>query len=1079
MAYITARDLRAVVPDQYRDAALADTEGGQPDPGLLSAVIEAACTEVDALIEGRVRLPFSVAIPGKIKTAALYIALETLFVRRGVEMPEALARKVSWWRDWLSKVGEGELRATAPDVPGSPTSTSGGTIVSRPSVMGSGGMIGCLLAAVLSLALRADAAISPRDFSFSAPATNLIDSADYLEWSQGETVRLRYTLLAQPLAAQDLRWEITDRSNLWVNAEPSVSGRTSTWTLPPTNSVLPAGRYEGRVAAYTRSGTNLTFHRVLAWQDIRVHAARDPASLIVCSPIAAIEYFATTGALAEATASAQSNLAAHADNTDNPHGVTAEQIGALTAETDAAALSAIASVSGRVDTVEGWGDHAEAGYALSSALLGYLPSAQAATQYLSVAAAASAYQPLGAYGTETNTAYRGDWGASVSNLAAQAAGWGDHAAAGYLTAESDTAALSAVSAVSGRVDVVESWGDHAEAGYLTAETDPAFAAAPAYGITTDLIAAWNLAYGWGNHASAGYLTNESDPAGIAALGMFSNSVFSIMNDMSSDIVYAVSLAEGASTGSEPLWTAASNSVLYVGDVADVAYGTATDEAYRGDWGAAVSNAAVLRSIATVPVFDAYSAPASESLPFVVTNTGVLTLSGLTSGSIGIRLTTTNASGIALYAVVVKDGDGETIATINPACDGTEQSARWPWNASETLTIEATGIASPVEGAESAIITAAQVETWADVSLVGKTNDLADQHLYVDYPAATNEAANRAYADDAADAALALALGEIGTATFNRDLAGFVQRWNPRFDSFAASNSLTTLYAGSTALRLDGEGAAVVPEIKAFSVEAGTVATLSVWSYAGGATNLVPQVTTNLITGQWESKPENVVSATNVDQYTAQVVFTNDAERTLFVRLIDTSGGDSVPVFRVFGGIAFGDGDAITNWPTSGSGISAAEAGQIATNVLSTATTNSMPLIDFGSGGGWTNLSFSGTGNAITNATAAGDTLTLERGTIEGGGGGGTADPFSSILVEADWTWTNGIYAVGANTSVTNIAITLPDAGTNFASVVVRKFSNLNQLLVVRGTNVVYTLYDDGSTRSFDWWPQYTNWYWRN
>lgn len=101
----------------------------------------------------------------------------------------------------------------------------------------------------------------------------------------------------------------------------------------------------------------------------------------------------------ESVESVQSNLTAHADNTDNPHGVTAGQIGALTAETDEAALSAVAgvesnlqdlaetvggitaeslgaltaeadeaalsavaAVSGRVDTVEGWGDHAEAGY---------------------------------------------------------------------------------------------------------------------------------------------------------------------------------------------------------------------------------------------------------------------------------------------------------------------------------------------------------------------------------------------------------------------------------------------------------------------------------------------------------------------------------------------------------------------------------------------------------------------------------------------------------------------------------------------------------------------------------------------
>ena len=490
-------------------------------------------------------------------------------------------------------------------------------------------------------------------------------------------------------------------------------------------------------------------------------------------------------------------------------------------------------------------------------------------------------------------------------------------------------------------------------------------------------------------------------------------------------------------------------------------------------GALTAEAAVLRSIATVPASDAYSAAASESLPYVVTNSGALTLSGLTAGSIGIRLTTTNASGVALYAAVVKDGDGETLATINPSCDGTEQSARWPWNASETLTVEAFGIASLAGEAESAIITAVQVETWKDVSLVGRTNDLADQHLYVVYPSATNEAANRAYADDAADAALALALGEIATATFNRDLAGYVQRWNPRFDTVAASNSMSTLYGGSTALRLDGEGAAVVPEIRAFAVEAGEVATLTVWSYSGGASNLVPEVTTNLITGAWEQKPESIVSATNIDAFTAQVVFTNDFERLLYVRLVDVSGGSGVPVLRVFGGIAFGDGEAITDWP-QGTILGATINGP-----HTVATNDGILEFTVASGGtGWTNLAFSGTGNAITGAIASGTTLTLERGTIEGGGTGAFAG-LPSILVSADWTWTNSIYAVGADTSSTNVAITLPDAGTNFASVVIRKFSNLNNLTIIRGTNVVYTLYDDGSTRSYDWWPQRTNWYWRN
>lgn len=59
------------------------------------------------------------------------------------------------------------------------------------------------------------------------------------------------------------------------------------------------------------------------------------------------------------------------------------------------------------------------------------------------------------------------------------------------------------------------WGNHAAAGYLTTytETDPVFSASPAAGITNTNISNWNTAYGWGNHASAGYLTSftESDP----------------------------------------------------------------------------------------------------------------------------------------------------------------------------------------------------------------------------------------------------------------------------------------------------------------------------------------------------------------------------------------------------------------------------------------------------------------------------------------------------------------------------------------------------------------------------------------
>ncbi len=74
-----------------------------------------------------------------------------------------------------------------------------------------------------------------------------------------------------------------------------------------------------------------------------------------------------------AAAGVESNLTAHVADTDNPHGVTAGQIGALTAESDPAWTAASGSVvyattPGYTAAVEqaatsyGWGDHAEEGY---------------------------------------------------------------------------------------------------------------------------------------------------------------------------------------------------------------------------------------------------------------------------------------------------------------------------------------------------------------------------------------------------------------------------------------------------------------------------------------------------------------------------------------------------------------------------------------------------------------------------------------------------------------------------------------------------------------------------------------------
>ena len=88
-------------------------------------------------------------------------------------------------------------------------------------------------------------------------------------------------------------------------------------------------------------------------------------------------------------------------------------------------------------------------------------------------------------------------------------GWGNHAAAGYLTSFTETDPLFVASPANGITNTnianwatAYSWGNHATAGYLTSftETDPIFVASPANGITGTNITNWNTAYGWGNHA---------------------------------------------------------------------------------------------------------------------------------------------------------------------------------------------------------------------------------------------------------------------------------------------------------------------------------------------------------------------------------------------------------------------------------------------------------------------------------------------------------------------------------------------------------------------------------------------------
>ena len=97
--------------------------------------------------------------------------------------------------------------------------------------------------------------------------------------------------------------------------------------------------------------------------------------------------------------------------------------------------------------------------------------------------------------------------------------------------------------------------------------------------------------------------------------------------------------------------------------------------------------------------------------------------------------------------------------------------------------------------------------------------------------------------------------------------------------------------------------------------------------------------------------------------------------------------------------------AATNTPTEGQMLYASDA-----------TKTNLYFADAPSGTvgtGWTNLAFLGTGNAITGATAAADTLTLQRGEIEGGTGGTGSTGAESDALKYTWA-TNITLVAGTN-----------------------------------------------------------------
>ncbi len=83
--------------------------------------------------------------------------------------------------------------------------------------------------------------------------------------------------------------------------------------------------------------------------------------------------------------------------------------------------------------------------------------------------------------------------------------------------------ITATGGNSGQWNTAYGWGDHAAAGYMSSytETDPVFGVSPAAGITGTQIGNWDTAYGWGDHAAVGY--DDTDDSWIGTGNVYTTS----------------------------------------------------------------------------------------------------------------------------------------------------------------------------------------------------------------------------------------------------------------------------------------------------------------------------------------------------------------------------------------------------------------------------------------------------------------------------------------------------------------------------------------------------------------------------
>ena len=667
--------------------------------------------------------------------------------------------------------------------------------------------------------------------------------------------------------------------------------------------------------------------------------------------------------------------------------------------------------------------------------------------------------------------------------------WGDHAAAGYLTAEEDATGLAAAAAAQSNLTIhSESQDAHglpdlraglAADGAAIASNSTAIAAV---GATASNALPASATNGWEvgshaglatgtpiyveTHAAAGYLTAEEDVAGLAAAAAAQSDLAAHAESQDAHglpEIRAGLAADGAAIASN------STAIVAVGAAASNALPASATNGWEVG-----SHAGLLTAEQDLAALDALAALPTNAWNAAYAWGDHATAGYLTNNGTANALAARNLTATKLW--IADPAQGGTNGVVGMEYDSSDDG----WTVAGR---------SSFEGAMAKWDQSVSTQHVGNIGLKGRLA-LGTNVAKALMPSATNTYTNAEIALHAVDGGILLESKNPLPAPYAETPAYIHLGYDAR-----AALGRASLWLNSYGYELYGTRYDASADI-----------------YFGVGTNMTDE------TMRWSlcSRPTNGYSTHDND---GQLAVFEGAKAGLpgqggrrFAIFPGTGNGKSGP-------IVLGNDDRYPNpYPNTNDTLNVVDYSrhpQFHLEGRTNATTTSRPRIKLSAAGNEAAITFIGTNRNLTVSLNGTNRLGI---TATGGvwmgqialgtnaavsnwpaGGGGTVTGLTFNGVAADVSGGNAVlsypppsrivaenyvvqardYAIGADTAADDVEVTLPDMGTNFTSVFIRKFSGANELAIRRGMDVLDILHGDGDGRAYDWWPTRTNWYRRN